>query len=66
MRNRRSSNLFWGHMTALLKETCDCMASMSNPSLWGFCNIISLLDLVYADQSFADGIDMEYIASGTG
>ena len=39
---------------------------MSNPSLCGFYDIILLLDLIHADQSFSDGIDMEYRASRTG
>ena len=39
---------------------------MKQPSLKGFYNIILLLDLCHADQSYEEGLDLEFKASRTG
>ena len=39
---------------------------MQKPNLRGFYDVISLLDMVHTDQSYADAIEMEYRASKTG
>ena len=48
------------------KETREFVANMKQPSLRGFYDIISLLDLCHADQSYAEGLDLEFKASRTG
>ena len=48
------------------KETREFVSNMKNPSLRGFYDIISLLDLCHTDQTYKEGLDLEFKASCTG
>ena len=48
------------------KEAKDFVSKMNNPNLRGFYDIISLLDLCHADQTYEEGLDLEFKASRTG
>ena len=48
------------------KETREFVANMKQPSLRGFYDIISLLDLCHADQSYEEGLHLEFKSNRTG